>query len=100
MPLPSNPTVAVVGATGAVGAEPVGCLGQRDFPVRDLRLLASQRSAGIQVNFRGRPTPVAALDGLSFEGVDLALFAADAETARTFVPIARSAGATVIDNSS
>ncbi len=100
MSLPSNPNVAVVGATGAVGAELIGCLESRAFPVGELRLLASQRSAGIEMNFRGRRTPVSALDGLSFEGVDLALFAADAETARTFAPIAREAGAVVIDNSS
>ncbi|MBI1200707.1 MAG: aspartate-semialdehyde dehydrogenase [Phenylobacterium sp.] len=95
-----NPTVAIVGATGAVGAELIRCLEERDFPAAGLRLLASARSAGRAMTFRGAPVEVQALGEDSFAGVDLALFAADADTARTYAPLARAAGAVVIDNSS
>jgi aspartate-semialdehyde dehydrogenase len=100
MPLPTNPIVAIVGATGAVGAELIGCLEQRSFPLSSLKLLASGRSAGRAMGFRGGAIAVQALDERAFEGVDLALFAVDADTARTFVPIALQAGAVVVDNSS
>jgi len=75
-------TVAIVGATGAVGAELIGCLERRDFPVRELRLLASPRSAGKVLSFRGAPVTVQALDEASFEGVDLAFFSAGATLSR------------------
>jgi len=95
-----NPSVAIVGATGAVGGELLRVLEDRDFPLSGLKLLASARSAGSIVSFRGQPLAVEELTEGSFAGVDLALFAADAETALTFVPHARAAGALVIDNSS
>lgn len=95
-----NPSVAIVGATGAVGVELVQCLAARDFPVARLKLLASARSAGREVPFRGEAVPVEVLGEDSFAGVDLAFFAADAETAKTYAPHATAAGAVVIDNSS
>jgi aspartate-semialdehyde dehydrogenase len=93
-----NPAVAVVGATGAVGGELIRCL--EGFPLKSLKLLASERSAGRALPFRGQPLTVEALNDNSFEGVDLALFAADADTARAYAPQAKGAGAVVIDNSS
>jgi len=95
-----NPCVAIVGATGAVGGELIRVLEDRDFPVSRLKLLASARSAGKTLSFRGQPLPVEALTPDSFAGVDLVLFAADAETSRTYAPQATAAGAVVIDNSS
>ena len=94
------PVVAVVGATGAVGVELVHCLEQRRFPLRELRLLASARSAGKRLPFRGEPLEVHELREDSFHGVDIALFSAGAATSRRFAPLAVQAGATVIDNSS
>jgi len=93
-------SVAIVGATGAVGGELIRCLQERDFPVSHLRLLASGRSAGRTLSYRGQPVAVETLGEDSFEGVDLALFAADAETSRTYAPRAQAAGALVVDNSS
>jgi aspartate-semialdehyde dehydrogenase len=93
-------SVAIVGATGAVGGELLRVLEARDFPVKSLRLLASARSAGRALDFRGQPVAVEALGEDSFEGVDLALFAADADTARRYAPLAQAAGALVVDNSS
>ena len=95
-----NPSVAIVGATGAVGAELVQCLEARDFPVSNLKLLASARSAGRQVAYRGDDLPVEVLGSDSFDGVDLVFLAADADTSRTYAPLATAAGAVVIDNSS
>jgi aspartate-semialdehyde dehydrogenase len=92
--------VAIVGATGAVGAELIGCLERRDFPVARLKLLASPRSAGRTLVFRGRPVTVEPLDEHSFDGVDVALFSAGASISRTYAPIAAAAGCVVIDNSS
>ena len=92
--------VAVVGATGVVGAEMFKVLKQRDFPVGELRALASERSAGLTVAFNGSRLPVATLGPDSFEGIDLALFSAGAGIARDFAPIAVEAGALVVDNSS
>jgi aspartate-semialdehyde dehydrogenase len=73
---------------------------RRNFPVSDLRLLASARSAGRALQFGGRDYAVAALHEHSFQGVDLAFFSAGSETARKFAPVAQRAGAIVIDNSS
>ena len=95
-----NPAVAIVGATGAVGVELIQCLDARDFPASQLRLLASVRSAGRTVSFRGEDVPVEVLSDASFAGIDLAFFAADAETALVYAPHATAAGAIVIDNSS
>ena len=70
------PTVAIVGATGAVGSELIACLEQRDFPLSRLRLLASARSAGRALLFRGEGIPVEELTEDSFPGIDIALFSA------------------------
>jgi len=94
------PAVAIVGATGAVGVELIRCLEERAFPLSELRLFASARSAGKTLKFRGEALPVRELTEASFGGVDLALFSAGAATSRRFAPIAVQAGATVIDNSS
>jgi aspartate-semialdehyde dehydrogenase len=92
-------TVAVVGATGAVGTEMMDVLEERTFPVGTLLPLASSRSAGGTVTFRGEAIPVQVLTKDSFEGVDIALFSAGADISREFAPIAARAGAVVIDNS-
>ena len=92
--------VAIVGATGAVGVELLRVMERRDFPVANLRLLASSRSAGKSLEFRGQDFSIAALEQNSFVGIDLAFFSAGAGTAKQFAPIAQRAGAVVIDNSS
>ena len=92
--------VAVVGATGAVGAELLRVLERRGFPVETLRPLCSQRSAGTSVSFRGEDIPATELSAESFAGIDLAFFSAGGDISRKFAPIAREAGAVVIDNSS
>src|SRR5215469_8992328 len=94
------PVVAIVGATGAVGVELLRCLEQRRFPLSQLRLFASARSAGKTLPFLGEALPVRELREDSFTGVDIALFSAGAATSRRFAPVAVRAGATVIDNSS
>ena len=92
--------VAIVGATGAVGAELIGCLERRGFPVARLKLLASARSAGRTLLFKGQPVAVETLTAESFDGVDIALFSAGASISRQFAPIAAAAGCVVVDNSS
>jgi aspartate-semialdehyde dehydrogenase len=92
--------VAVVGATGAVGREMVEVLEERKFPVGDLRLFASERSAGEEIAFQSEDRPVQLLTKEVFCGVDIALFSAGAEISREYAPIAVRAGAVVIDNSS
>jgi len=92
-------TVAVVGATGAVGAEMIEILMERKFPVSVLRPLASARSAGERVSFHDQQLVVRELSKESFEGVDIALFSAGADISREFAPLAAKAGAVVIDNS-
>jgi len=92
--------VAVVGATGAVGAQMIEVLEERKFPVHQLCPLASSRSAGVTVLFQGQEVSVKLLTKDSFEGVDLALFSAGREVSKEFAPIAVKAGAIVIDNSS
>lgn len=94
------PTIALVGATGAVGRECLSILEQRRFPVGALRLLASARSAGSTIPFKGNANTVEELGPRSFDGVDLAFFAAGSETAKAFAPVALKAGAAVIDKSS
>lgn len=96
----AKPVVAIVGATGAVGAELMRCLERREFPLSALRLLASARSAGKTLPFTGTELTVEALDESSFAGVDLALFSAGGGTSRRFAPVAVEAGAVVVDNSS
>ena len=94
------PVVAIVGATGAVGIELIRCLETRRFPLKELRLYASARSAGKTLAYRGQPLAVRELDEASFGGVNLALFSAGSAISKRFAPIAVRAGATVIDNSS
>ena len=93
-------TVAVVGATGAVGTEMIQVLEERDFPVGELVPMASARSEGNEVMFRGQTLPVKVLEQNSFEGVDVALFSAGAGVSKEFGPMAVKAGAVVVDNSS
>jgi aspartate-semialdehyde dehydrogenase len=92
--------VAVVGATGAVGAMMLRVLEERGFPVTELRPLASARSEGRIVEFLGKPFVVQRLTEDSFEGIHIALFSAGGERSREFAPAAVEAGAVVIDNSS
>lgn len=96
----SSPHVAIAGATGAVGAEMLKCLDERNFPVGKLTLLASARSAGKILSFRGEEIAVQELTHNSFGGVDIALFSAGGSLSEEFGPSAASAGAVVIDNSS
>lgn len=92
--------LAIVGATGAVGIEMLRVLEKRDFPVASLRLLASLRSAGKKIAFRGQEIAVEPLSENSFEGIDIALFSAGGGISRDFAPHAVKAGAIVVDNSS
>jgi len=92
--------VAVVGATGAVGIEMIKCLEARDFPVADLRLFASPRSAGKRLTYRSEAIPVEPATDRIFEGIDIAFFSAGGGTSRTLGPAAAKAGAVVVDNSS
>ncbi len=92
--------VAVVGATGAVGQQMVECLEERQFPVSELRLLASERSIGRYLTYKGREIPVDVLTRDSFQGVDIALFSAGGSVSKEFAPLAAAAGAVVVDNSS
>ncbi len=92
--------VAVAGATGAVGREMLRTLEQRSFPVSKLVALASKRSAGQKLPYRGSEVVIEELGPKSFEGVDIALFSAGASVSREYAPIAARAGAVVIDNSS
>jgi aspartate-semialdehyde dehydrogenase len=96
----SKPVVAVVGATGAVGVEFLHLLERRQFPVGALKLLASARSAGKALKFKGEDVTVETLTERSFEGVDIALFSAGSGISRAFAPKAVAAGAVVVDNSS
>ena len=92
--------VAVAGATGAVGNQMIRCLEERNFPVRSIKLLASKRSVGRELRFRGDQMPVEELTEASFEGVDVALFSAGGDTSLRFAPLAAQAGCVVVDNSS
>ena len=95
-----RPHVAVVGATGAVGIEMLKTLEKRNFPVGKLTLLASTRSAGKQLNFKGESYTVEELTKGSFAKVDIALFSAGGGISKQYAPIAAQAGCVVIDNSS
>lgn len=94
------PVVAIAGATGAVGIELLGCLERRNFPLSELRLFASARSAGKTLPFRGQSVPVQELTEQGLEGVNIGLFSAGGATSRKFAPIAVAKGAVVVDNSS
>jgi aspartate-semialdehyde dehydrogenase len=93
-------TVAVAGATGAVGETMLRLLEDRRFPVRRLKLLASERSVGKSLTFKGEEIKVERLDESSFHGIEIALFSAGATRSQAFAPAAVKAGAVVIDNSS
>src|SRR5216110_1500468 len=95
-----KPHVAVVGATGAVGIEMIKTLEKRNFPVSKLTLLASARSVGKKLKFRGEELTVNELTKSSFSGIDIALFSAGGSISKEFGPIAAKAGCVVIDNSS
>lgn len=92
--------VAIVGATGAVGVEMLRCLEQRAFPVSELTLLASARSAGKTATFKGKTITIKELTPDSFKGVDIALFSAGGGISKEYIPHATAAGAIVVDNSS
>jgi aspartate-semialdehyde dehydrogenase len=96
----NDPVVAIAGVTGAVGAQFIATLEKRRFPVGKLKALASARSAGKTLDFRGQTIVVEELTERSFDGVDIALFSAGSGVSRRFSPIAVKAGAVVIDNSS
>jgi aspartate-semialdehyde dehydrogenase len=93
-------TVAVVGATGAVGNEMIETLEQRKFPVKNLKLLASERSLGVSISYKGHDIPVEVLDENSFKGVEIGLFSAGGSVSQKFAPIAARSGCVVIDNTS
>jgi aspartate-semialdehyde dehydrogenase len=92
--------VAVAGATGAVGGVMLEILEERGFPVRGLRLLASERSAGKVLEFKGEKLRVEPMTERAFDGVELALFSCGGERSKAFAPSAVRAGAVVVDNSS
>jgi aspartate-semialdehyde dehydrogenase len=95
-----RPHVAVVGATGAVGIEMIKTLEKRNFPVGKLTLLASARSVGKRLKFRGEEIAVQELTRNSFSGIEIALFSAGGSISKEYAPIAAAAGCVVIDNSS
>ena len=92
--------VAVAGATGLVGNQMLQMLEERDFPIKSLKLLASERSKGKTLTFRGEAVPVEVLSEDSFKGVDIALFSAGGSTSKKFAPFAAKDGCVVVDNSS
>jgi aspartate-semialdehyde dehydrogenase len=96
----ASPVVAIVGATGAVGAEFIAVMNKRSFPVRELKAFASARSAGKTLAFRGKTIVVEELTEASFKGIDIALFSAGSGIAKRFAPAAVKSGAVVVDNSS
>lgn len=95
-----NPHVAVIGATGAVGLEIIKTLEKRNFPVRQITFLASARSVGRKLPFRGQEITLRELTKDSFAGIDIALFSAGGGISREFAPIAAKAGCVVVDSSS
>ncbi|MFP6598085.1 MAG: aspartate-semialdehyde dehydrogenase, partial [Candidatus Hydrogenedentota bacterium] len=96
----SQKVVAVAGATGLVGQQIMRTLEDRDFPVKDIKLLASPRSKGKKLTFKGEEVEVEVLGEDSFKGVDIALFSAGGGTSKTYAPFAAKDGCVVIDNSS
>ncbi len=92
--------IAILGATGAVGKTMLKVLEERDFPVEELRLLASERSAGKEIEFKGNKYKVEPVTPEAFEGIDIALFSAGSSRSKIWAPIAVEKGAVVIDNSS
>lgn len=92
--------VAVAGATGAVGNQMIACLEERNFPIKSLKLLASRRSKGRTLRFKGDSIPVEELTENSFDGMDIALFSAGGSASERFGPAAAASGCVVVDNSS
>ncbi|MBW2631855.1 MAG: aspartate-semialdehyde dehydrogenase [Deltaproteobacteria bacterium] len=92
--------VAVVGATGVVGTEMISTLERRNFPVKEITLLASERSLGKELTFRGKDYPVKVLNEDSFKGVEIGLFSAGGSISQRFAPVAAKEGCVVIDNTS
>ena len=92
--------IAVAGATGAVGNQMITCLEEMDFPVKSIKLLASRRSVGRELRFKGDLMPVEELKEDSFKGVDIALFSAGGGISTRFAPLAAADGCVVVDNSS
>ena len=92
--------VAIAGATGAVGGAMLDVLARRNFPLKELRLLASERSVGKKLLYKGEEIEVQLLSKDAFSGIDIALFSAGASRSLDFAPAAAAAGAVVIDNSS
>src|SRR5690242_11440941 len=92
--------IAVVGVTGAVGTQMLKTLEERDFPIAELRLLSSKRSAGKKLLFKGETFEVQEATPESFEGVDIALFSAGGSVSKALAPEAVKRGAIVIDNTS
>ena len=99
-PMPANPVVAVAGATGAVGREMLKCLEELDFPASKVIALASARSAGTKLPFKGGEIEVQEMTEESFQGVDIALFSAGASISKKFRQACYDAGAVMVDNSS
>lgn len=98
--MPRTYRVAILGATGAVGAELLALLESRQFPIADLKLLASPRSAGKTLDFCGESLPIAAVESGCFKDVDLVLASAGGSISKAWLPEAVEAGAVAIDNSS
>ncbi|MBD2203906.1 aspartate-semialdehyde dehydrogenase [Calothrix sp. FACHB-1219] len=92
--------VAILGATGAVGTELLELLESRNFPVANLKLLASERSVGRTISFKGESLAIEAVSDRAFEGIDIVLASAGGSTSKTWAPKAVEQGAVVIDNSS
>ena len=92
--------VAVAGATGAVGNQMISCLEERKFPIKSIKLLASSRSVGHKIDYRGDSIDVEELKESSFKGMDIALFSAGGGVSEKFAPFAAKDGCVVIDNSS
>ena len=95
-----NYNVAILGATGAVGTEILALLEERNFPLSDLKVLASERSAGKTILFAGKELTIEAVNESSFDGVDIVLASAGGSISKQWLPIAAKAGAVSIDNSS
>ena len=92
--------VAVAGATGAVGNQMISCLEERNFPIKSIKFLASSRSVGRKLKYKGRDIAVEELTEASFKGIDIALFSAGGGPSAKFAPFAASDGCVVVDNSS
>ncbi len=91
--------VAVAGATGAVGSQMMACLEERDFPIKNVKLLATARSAGRKLRFKGEEVPVEELTRTSFKDVDIGIFSAGGATSQKYAPFAAEDGCVVVDNS-